>query len=109
MVNNAETLILEFGQNITITHPSKEDLKSKAFIQPLRSDYQSPLYMDYAETEGKEQFLYIGPANIKLNKSPSGAVISTELKDYIIKKVEVVYLSSKPVYERAVLEEKEEN
>ncbi len=100
-----QSLISNYGQTITIVDPSDNKITSKAFIQPLRSDYQSPLYADYMETPGTEQYLYIGLAKVKLSSYPSGTTIIADSKSYKIKKIENVYLTSKIIYERAVLEE----
>lgn len=104
--DNAKTLISKFGQDVKVQCTSEKTIKTKAFIQPLRSDYQSPLYGDYLEETKTEQYLYIGLPNVKLNSYASTAVITAGLKNYSVKKVEYVYLSGEVIYERAVLEEK---
>lgn len=109
MLNYLKTLISIYGQNVTITFKDESEnknksLKAQAFIQPLRSDYQSPLYGDYNPDTTTEQFLYIGMADIKLCSCPSDTIIETSSEKYEIKKVESVYLGKKILYERAVLE-----
>ena len=103
--NKTKLLIEQFGQEIQIIDPSENVFYTKAFIQPLRSDYQSPLYADYQENQGDEQYLYIGMPGVNLSSYPSGTLIKVNSKYYEIKKVEYVYFSGSVVYERAVLEE----
>ncbi len=97
--NITKDIINQFGQSITVN-----SIKSKAIIQPLRSDYQSYLYMDYQTSENKEQFLYIGFSDVNLTESSSDALIKTSTESYRVVKCERVYLSDTAVYERAVLE-----
>lgn len=107
MLNYLKTLISSYGQSITIAFKDNgEDkvIKSRAFIQPLRSDGQSPLYGDYNPDITNEQFLYIGRTDVKLTSRPSNTIIEASSGKYKIKKVENVYLGKKPIYERAVLE-----
>ena len=103
--NKTKFLIEQFGQEIQIVDPSQNVVYAKAFIQPLRSDYQSPLYADYLENQNDEQYLYIGMPGVNLSSYPSGTVIKLGEVTYDIKKVEYVYFSGNVVYERAVLEE----
>ena len=108
MLNYLKTLISSYGQSIAVTFTdasSKSKLiKSRAFIQPLRSDEQSPLYGDYNSSNTTEQFLYIGKADVKLYACPEGTLIETASGKYKIKKAENVCLGKKVIYERAVLE-----
>ncbi len=109
MLNYLKTLISNYGQHITVTFTDStggksKSIKSRAFIQPLRSDDQSPLYGDYNSSITTEQFLYIGKADVKLCSCPEGTVIETASGIYEIKKAENVYLGKKAIYERAVLE-----
>ena len=105
MIDPVKTSILKYGQTITLIDGNEEIVStSKAFIQPLRSDYQSPLYEDYQEDKSIEQFLYIGLPEVDLINMPSETLIKTDDMTYTIKKVENVYLSEKVIYERAVLE-----
>lgn len=97
--NVTKDIINQFGQSITVNN-----IKSKALIQPLRSDYQSYLYMDYQTSENKEQFLYIGFSDVNLTESSSDTLIKTATESYRVIKSEKVYLSDTAVYERAVLE-----
>ncbi len=109
METEASILILRYGQSITIKKSSADAPENtRAFIQPLRWDGQSPLYGDYAETENTEQFLYIGPPSFQLSTYPATTVITAENQNYIIKKAESVYLSDQRIYERAVLEKETE-
>lgn len=97
--NVTKDIINQFGQSITVN-----SIKSKALIQPLRSDYQSYLYMDYQTSENKEQFLYIGFSDVNLAESSSDTLVKTSTESYRVVKAEKVYLSDTAVYERAVLE-----
>lgn len=102
----AKKLISLYGQDITINSNSLSvPISTKAFIQPLRSDYQSDMYGDYRETENEEQFLYIGLPEYSLSSYSENVTITSKNKTYVIKKSESVNLSGKPIYERAVLEE----
>ena len=105
MFTDAKFLISQYGQNITLTSSCKNlPLNFKAFIQPLRSDFQSDLYGDYKESETSEQFLYIGPPDINLKEYPDDTIIESNSEKFKIKKAENVYLSGKVIYERGVLE-----
>lgn len=105
MLNYTESIISQYGQNVTlIPSTSSLPIKFKAFIQPLRSDYQSDLYGDYKSSETSEQFLYIGPPGINLCKYPKTTIIQSNSENFIIIKAENVYLSGQIVYERGVLE-----
>ena len=105
MISEANSLIKKYGQAISIKKTSSSDpQKTKAFIQPLRSDYQSSLYGDYIETEGVEQFLYIGLPDYKLTDYPSTTRIIFSNQSYVIKKAENVYFGESVLYVRAVLE-----
>lgn len=105
METDAKNLILRYGQPITITKSSADTPKStRAFIQPLRWDVQSPLYGDYEDSNKTEQFLYIGSPNFQLSTYPTTTVITCEGQNYIIVKAESVYLADQVIYERAVLE-----
>ncbi len=98
-------IIKQFGQEtIIMKSQNDEPIYTKAFIQPLRCDYQSELYKDYMETEGTEQFLYIGPPECPISTYPDTTIITSGQQSYIIKKAESVYLSNTQMYERAVLE-----
>lgn len=103
--SEAISLIKKYGQTVSIkkTYSSDPEI-DKAFIQPLRSDYQSSLYGDYIETEATEQFLYIGLPNHKLPDYPSTTRIIFSNQSYIIKKAENVYFGENVLYVRAVLE-----
>ncbi len=105
MQRNTKNLINKFGQSITILKSENDTpIYTKAFIQPLRCDYQSELYGDYVDTPGEEQFLYIGLPDDQISTYPSSTVITMNNQDYKIKKAETVYLSNTSMYERAVLE-----
>ena len=105
MKTEANSLIKKYGQPISIKKTSSSDPENtKAFIQPLRSDYQSGLYGDYIETEGTEQFLYIGLPEYKLTDYPNTTRITFSNQDYVIKKAENVYFGESIIYVRAVLE-----
>lgn len=104
MFGDTKSLIYRYGQKITIEIPNENSKASRAFIQPLRSDYQSALYEDYQTDAMNEQYLYIGIPNIKLVNAPTDTLIKTDSDTYIIKKVENVIISGKVIYERAVLE-----
>ena len=56
--DNAKTLISKFGQDVKVQCTSEKTIKTKAFIQPLRSDYQSPLYGDYLEETNRAIFIH---------------------------------------------------
>ena len=104
---NAKTkmLINDFGQDIIIQKSENDNpIYAKAFIQPLRCDYQSEMYGDYVDNPGDEQFLYIGSTDYPINEYPNTTVITLKNQNYTIKKAETVYLSNTPMYERAVLE-----
>ena len=106
MINPLQSPISTYGQDITLMDANKEIIStSKALIQPLRSDYQSPLYKDYQEKDNIEHFLYIGPPEVDLRNLPSSTLIEADSVIYKIKKIENVFLSNMVVYERAVLEE----
>lgn len=104
MFGDTKSLIYRYGQKITVEIPNENPKTSRAFIQPLRSDYQSALYEDYQTDAMNEQYLYIGIPNVKLVNAPSGTLIKTDLDTYTIKKIENVIVSGKVIYERAVLE-----
>ena len=106
MFNNPEFLISQYGQNVTLNSSDKNNTPKtfKAFIQPLRSDFQSDLYGDYKESDNTEQFLYIGPPGIQLMKYPTGTTLESNSEKFIIKKAENVYLSGEIIYERGLLE-----
>ena len=105
MIDIIQNTISLYGKTVTILDANKNTISStKAFIQPLRSDYQSPLYEDYQQDKSVEQFLYIGLPEVNLNQLPSGTLIQSGSKIYAIKMSETVYLSEDVVYERAVLE-----
>lgn len=105
MIEETKKLIEIYGQNISVNLFPEDIVKnSKAFIQPLRSDYQSLLYLDYAESSKVEQYLYIGSAELELYEHPNSIIKLSDSSKYTIKKVEKVYLLSKAIYERAVLE-----
>ncbi len=98
-------LINQFGQDVVIqTSENDNPIYTKAFIQPLRCDYQSEMYGDYQDNPGDEQFLYIGLSDYPISTYPNTTVITSNNQDYTIKKAETVYLSNTPMYERAVLE-----
>lgn len=105
MIVESRKIILKYGQTVTIkptdtSHPTE----TKAIIQPLRSDFQSGLYGDYADSSKTEQFLYIGLPEIKLSTYPSTTIITCAGENYIIKKSESFYCGNQVMYERAVLE-----
>ena len=105
MKNLLKIPISHYGQSITIMNANKETIStSTALIQPLRSDYQSPLYKDYQENDNTEQFLYIGLPETDLNSLPSDTLIESDSIIYKIKKIESFRLSDPVLYERAVLE-----
>lgn len=105
MKTKTKMLINQFGQNIKIQKSENDTpIYTKAFIQPLRCDYQSELYGDYVDTPGEEQFLYIGLPDDQISTYPDTTVITMNNQDYTIKKAETVYLSNTSMYERAVLE-----
>lgn len=104
MFNDTKALISRYGQKIVIEIPENNPKTSKAFIQPLRSDYQSALYGDYQTEDTVEQYLYIGIPDNKLINAPSETLIKTDSDTYVIKKMENVNISGKVIYERAVLE-----
>ncbi len=105
MALNAKTLIERYGQNISIKKSSNSDLiLTKAFVQPLRCDWQSELYGDYVDENKVEQFLYIGFAEHQINICPTTTVIIVENQNYVVKKAENVFFSGQAIYERAVLE-----
>lgn len=113
MIINITKLILQYGQDITIKinnniNNTQEIINTKSIIQALRSDFQSDLYGDYQDTNNNntEQYLYIGPSNINLTNliKNNNIIINTNSEDYIIKKIEQVFLSGDCVYERGVLE-----
>ncbi len=104
MFGDTKSLIYRYGQKITVEIPNENPKTSRAFIQPLRSDYQSALYEDYQTDAMNEQYLYIGIPNVKLVNAPSGTLIKTDSETYTIKKIENVVVSGKVIYERAVLE-----
>ncbi len=105
MQKNTKNIINQFGQNITILKSENDNpIHTKAFIQPLRCDYQSELYGDYVDTPGEEQFLFIGLPEDKISTYPDTTVITVNSQDYKIIKAETVYLSNTSMYERAVLE-----
>lgn len=105
MEEKTKKLINNFGQDITIKESENDDpIYAKAFIQPLRCDYQSEMYGDYVDNPGDEQFLYIGLPDYPISTYPITTVITSNGQDYTIKKAETVYLSNRPMYERAVLE-----
>ena len=105
MRSEANSLITKYGQTVSIKKTALSDPETtKAFIQPLRSDYQSNLYGDYVETEGTEQFLYIGLPEYKLPDYPNTTRITFSNQPYAIKKAENVYFGENVLYVRAVLE-----
>ncbi|MBR0423182.1 MAG: hypothetical protein IJJ04_00855 [Clostridia bacterium] len=105
MISEANSLIKKYGQTVSIKKTALSDPEiTKAFIQPLRSDYQSNLYGDYIETEGVEQFLYIGLPNHNLPDYPNTTRITFSNQTYTIKKAENVYFGENVLYVRAVLE-----
>lgn len=104
MFGDTKSLIYRYGQKITIEIPNNNPKISRAFIQPLRSDYQSALYEDYQTDAMNEQYLYIGIPSVKIVNAPSGTLIKTDSDTYTIKKSENVVVSGKVIYERAVLE-----
>ena len=105
MKTKTKMLITEFGQDITIKKSENDNLiYTKAFIQPLRCDYQSEMYGDYLDNPGDEQYLYIGLSEYPISTYPNTTVITSNNQNYTIKKAETVYLSNTPMYERAVLE-----
>lgn len=105
MKTKTRMLINEFGQDITISQgENAPPIYTKAFIQPLRCDYQSEMYGDYLENPGDEQFLYIGLPDYPISEYPSTTTITLNNQNYTIKKAETVYLSNTAMYERAVLE-----
>lgn len=98
-------LINKYGQSITILKSENDNpIYTKAFIQPLRCDYQSEMYGDYVDNPGDEQFLYIGLPEYPISTYPLTTIITMNNQNYTIKKAETVYLSNTPMYERAVLE-----
>ena len=106
MKTRARILISNYGQSITVKkNEDDKPIHTKAFVQPLRCDYQSELYGDYVDSNNKnvEQYLYIGDPEIKLSSAPN-AIITVDNQNYFIKKAEEVIFSDKVLYERAVLE-----
>ena len=104
MISKANSLIKRYGQLVSIKKTSSsEPINTKAFIQPLRSDYQSNLYGDYIETEGTEQFLYIGLPDYNLPDYPNTTRLTFSNQSYTIKKAENVYFGENVLYVRAVL------
>lgn len=104
MYDNSKRAFSRFGQKVTIidTKNNKKQV-TDAFIQPLRSDYQSPMYGDF--TSKNEQFIYIGKPGVKLCKrDKDSTVVKSNSISYKIIQAEDVYLSGKVFYERALLE-----
>ena len=109
MIAESRKIISKYGQTVTIKQSSTSSpIETKAIIQPLRSDFQSALYADYADSSKTEQFLYIGLPEIKLSSYPDTTTISCVGENYLIKKAESFYYGNQIMYERAVLEKKSE-
>lgn len=105
MVAESRKIILKYGQTVIIKPTgTSRSTKAKAIIQPLRSDLQSGLYADYADSTKTEQFLYIGLPEIKLSTYPDTTIITCAGENYSIKKSESFYCGNQVMYERAVLE-----
>lgn len=105
MIAESRKIILKYGQTVVIQPTgTSHSIKAKAIIQPLRSDFQSGLYADYADSPKTEQFLYIGLPEIKLNTYPDTTIITCAGENYSIKKSESFYCGNQVMYERAVLE-----
>lgn len=105
MTENIKNSIEQYGKTISVTTADGAEVSTpKAFIQPLRSDYQSPLYEDYQNDKSTEQFLYIGLPETNLSDMPSGTLLKSDSNVYEIKMIEKVYISEEVAYERAVLE-----
>ena len=67
MALNAKTLIERYGQNISIKKSSDSDLiLTKAFVQPLRCDWQSELYGDYVD----ENKVVVTLTSMQISSSP---------------------------------------
>lgn len=105
MIAESRKIILKYGQTVIIKPTeTSNSVKAKAIIQPLRSDFQSGLYGDYADSTKTEQFLYIGLPEIKLSTYPDTTIITCAGENYSIKKSESFYCGNQVMYERAVLE-----
>ena len=105
MITESRKIILKYGQTVIIKPTeTSNSVKTKAIIQPLRSDFQSGLYGDYADSTKTEQFLYIGLPEIKLSTYPDTTIITCAGENYSIKKSESFYCGNQVMYERAVLE-----
>ncbi len=104
MYDNSRRAFSQFGQKVTITNTAQNTKQvTRAFIQPLRSDYQSPMYGDF--TSKNEQFIYIGKPGVKLCQcDKENTIIESNSGNYKIIQAEDVYLSEKVFYERALLE-----
>ena len=100
----AKNLIIKYGQKITVSK-SGENIKSSAFIQPLRADEQSELYGDYNE-DGVEQYLYIGLPDCDIDDS-GNTTITFDNENYSVVKSESVWLSNRKIYNRAILEKQQ--
>ncbi len=100
----AKSLIKKYGQKITVSK-SGENIKSSAFIQPLRADDQSTLYDDYNKND-VEQYLYIGLPSCDIDDL-GNTTITFDNENYSVVKSESVWLSNKKIYNRAVLEKQQ--
>lgn len=101
-------LIRRFGCEISVT--KGESLTALcAFIQPLR--YKNKLYLDGTSlTQGLydgSHYLMIAPSNLKLEQPCEDYVIKCDAMDkyFTVKKCEIYYLSSRPLYVWAILGE----
>lgn len=105
--NMVKSNINKFGQKVTITVPEQDNriIETKAFIQPLRQTsklYQQNNYLDSGFVD-MSNYLYIGPYDIRLDNFPGDIILESDLKKYIVQKVDTVSVEDEIIYIRAVL------
>lgn len=94
--------INRYGSSIKIVDSGSE-VKTKAFIQPLR--YKNKVYVGeqyrLLGADRTDKYLYIGLPQNKLIENSS--VIEMQNSKYIVKRCEVYYVKDNPIYMWAIL------
>lgn len=98
-------ILKDYGQDVEIFLGNELLAKTKAFIRPLsnKSDFFSEKIKEIGNID-KNNYLYIGPGNIKLNSTVEDYIfLKTENEEYVLLKSCEAYLKNETVYVWAIL------
>ena len=97
------SLIEKYGQSINIEH-NNEQIKSKAFIQPVR--YKNKQFLDYMYGVGglneQSNYLYLGKPENAIGQKDF-VIINACDKRFCVVSSDMVFFKDTPLYEWAVL------